>query len=92
LLLIVKCPECGLFGAFQLSGSPGAAHPEMANVIRVVHPGSKSLPEGWSRMPNKVLVSLEFGFCCLATARHWYVARVTVKYPDYGLTWYTTYL
>jgi hypothetical protein len=31
----------------------------MANVIKVVHygwhhPGGKSLPEGWSRMPNKV--------------------------------------
>jgi hypothetical protein len=38
---------------------PGASHPELANVVKVVHYGwhhlhSKSLPEGVRRLPNKV--------------------------------------
>eukprot|EP00882_Tetradesmus_deserticola_P022294 GHRQ01024193.1.p2 GENE.GHRQ01024193.1~~GHRQ01024193.1.p2 ORF type:complete len:252 (+),score=51.38 GHRQ01024193.1:207-962(+) len=37
---------------------PGATHPEMANVIKVVHyawhhPFGKSLPSGWDRLQNK---------------------------------------
>ncbi|KAF6261895.1 hypothetical protein COO60DRAFT_713350 [Scenedesmus sp. NREL 46B-D3] len=37
---------------------PGATHPEMANVIKVVHfawhnPLGKSVPTGWNRLPNK---------------------------------------
>jgi hypothetical protein len=53
----VKCPGCCLIGVLVMW--PSATHPEMANVIKVVqygshHPHSNSLPEGWSRMPNKV--------------------------------------
>ncbi|WIA23466.1 hypothetical protein OEZ85_000212 [Tetradesmus obliquus] len=37
---------------------PGSTHPEMANVIKVVHyawhnPFGKSIPTGWNRLPNK---------------------------------------
>jgi hypothetical protein len=44
----VKCPGCCLIGVLVMW--PGATHPEMANVIKVVHygwhhPHSESLPE-----------------------------------------------